>query len=121
MHKKSILTAGQSLQEADKALIMVHGRGASAEDILSLAAYLPVTDFAILAPQATGNSWYPNSFMAPPASNQPWLNSALDLLQGAVDDIMAQGIAKNRIWLVGFSQGACLTLEFVTRNAALYG
>jgi phospholipase/carboxylesterase len=121
MNTKNIITSGKALAAADRALIMVHGRGGSAEDILSLAAELPVADFALLAPQATGYSWYPYSFMAPLAQNQPWLGSALGLLKELVDDVRSQGIAEDKIWFLGFSQGACLTLEFVTRNAARYG
>ena len=121
MHTKNIITGGRALTAAARALIMVHGRGASAEDILSLADHLPVKDYALLAPEATGHSWYPYSFLAPPAQNQPWLGSALDLLGTMVDDIVAAGIAKDKIFLLGFSQGACLTLEFAARNAARYG
>jgi phospholipase/carboxylesterase len=121
MHTKNIITGGRPLTAAARALIMVHGRGASAEDILSLADHLPVKDYALLAPEATGHSWYPYSFLAPPAQNQPWLGSALDLLGTAVDDIVAAGIAKEKIFFLGFSQGACLTLEFAARNAARYG
>src|SRR5580704_13985179 len=121
MHTKNIIAAGRTLATADRALIMVHGRGASAEDILSLADHLPVKDYALLAPEATGHSWYPYSFLAPPAQNQPWLGSALDLLGTVVDDIVAAGIAKEKIFFLGFSQGACLTLEFAARKAARYG
>ena len=121
MHTKNIIAAGQSLAAADRALIMVHGRGGSAEDILSLADHLPVQDYALLAPEATGHSWYPYSFLAPPAQNQPWLGSAVDMLAAVVDDIVAAGIAKDKIYFLGFSQGACLTLEFTARNAARYG
>ncbi|HRP58456.1 dienelactone hydrolase family protein, partial [Agriterribacter sp.] len=74
-----------------------------------------------LAPQATGNTWYPYSFMAPPAQNEPWLSSALSLLKTVVNDVNEQGIAAENIYFLGFSQGACLTLEFVTRNAQRYG
>lgn len=121
MHKKQIITSGKKLSDAKKALIMVHGRGGSAEDILSLSGYLSVTDFALLAPQATNNTWYPYSFMAKPSENEPWLSSALNLLKETVTDINAAGIDNTNIFLLGFSQGACLTLEFVTRNAAKYG
>ena len=121
MHTKNIIAAGQSLAAADRVLIMVHGRGGSAEDILSLADHLPVQDYALLAPEATGHSWYPYSFLAPPAQNQPWLESAVDMLAAVVDDIVAAGIAKDKICFLGFSQGACLTLEFAARNAARYG
>ena len=121
MHTKNIILGGRPLTAATRALIMVHGRGASAEDILSLADHLPVKDYALLAPEATGHSWYPYSFLAPPAQNQPWLGSALNLLGTVVDDILAAGIAKDKIFFLGFSQGACLTLEFAARNAARYG
>ncbi len=121
MHTKNIITAGKDLAAADRALILLHGRGGSAEDILSLAEHLPVDDYALLAPEATGHSWYPYSFLEPPARNQPWLGSALDLLALLVQEVMAAGITRERIFLAGFSQGACLTLEFTARNAARYG
>ncbi len=121
MHTKNIITAGKALAPGGKALIMVHGRGASAEDILSLADHLPLADFALLAPEATGHSWYPYSFLAKPKQNEPWLGSALELLHQLVADIRAQGIAEEKIWFLGFSQGACLTLEYTTRHAARYG
>lgn len=121
MHTKKIITAGKKTTEAKKALIMVHGRGGSAEDILTLANYLNVKDYALLAPQATGHTWYPYSFLMPPAQNEPWLSSALDVLKEVVDDVVADGIAAENIYFLGFSQGACLTLEFITRHAAKYG
>jgi phospholipase/carboxylesterase len=121
MHKKKIITAGKQVTEATKALIMVHGRGANADDILSLAQYFPVKEFALLAPQATNNSWYPFSFMAPVSTNEPWLSSALQFLKDIVKDTIAAGITKENIYFLGFSQGACLTLEFVARNADQYG
>ncbi|HYK57690.1 MAG TPA: dienelactone hydrolase family protein [Flavisolibacter sp.] len=121
MHKKNILAAGKELNAQSKVLVLLHGRGGSAEDILSLASYLDVNDFALLAPQATGNTWYPYSFMAPPAQNEPGLSSALQLLKDIVDDVYSKGIPSEHIYFTGFSQGACLTLEFVTRNAARYG
>lgn len=113
--------AGQSMATAGRALIMVHGRGASAEDILLLADHLPVKEYALLAPEAAGHSWYPYSFLAPPAQNQPWLGSALDTLAAVVDDVVAAGIGKEKIFFLGFSQGACLTLEFTARKAERYG
>lgn len=121
MHTKNIHTAGKPLREASKALIMLHGRGANAQDILGLASHLKVNDFALLAPQATYNTWYPKSFLAKQESNEPWLSSALELLKDVVNDVAAQGIAKENIYFLGFSQGACLTLEFVARNAEKYG
>jgi phospholipase/carboxylesterase len=121
MHEKHVLLKGKKLGEADNVLVMIHGRGASAEDILTLADYLNVKDFTLLAPQATGNTWYPYSFLAPPHNNEPWLSSALTVLEEIVDDIKAAGIEATNIYFVGFSQGACLTLEYVTRNAERYG
>ena len=121
MHRKNIVTAGKPLNEAGKALIMLHGRGANARDILSMASYLNIKDYALIAPQATHHTWYPFSFMAPPAQNEPWLSSALAVIKEVVDDIMAAGIGAENIYFMGFSQGACLTLEFVARNATKYG
>jgi phospholipase/carboxylesterase len=121
MHQKHIVTAGKELTTNSKVLILLHGRGGSAEDILSLSAHLAVPDFTLLAPQATNNTWYPFSFMAPPAQNEPWLSSALGLLKEVVDELGAKGIPSEHIYFGGFSQGACLTLEFVTRHAARYG
>ncbi|HEX8327656.1 MAG TPA: dienelactone hydrolase family protein [Hymenobacter sp.] len=121
MHQQAILTAGQPLAGAAKALIMLHGRGGSASDILSLAAQLHVADFALLAPQASQNTWYPNSFLAPPAQNEPGLSAALAAVQRAVAAATSQGLSPENVYFLGFSQGACLTLEFVTRHAARYG
>jgi len=84
MHQKNVITAGKSLADAKKALIMIHGRGADAHDILSLSEYLNIKDFALLAPQATNHTWYPYSFMAPQSQNEPWLSSALDILQNVM-------------------------------------
>lgn len=113
--------AGKDLQEANKVLVMVHGRGGSNRDIISLSGHLNVKDFALVAPQATNNTWYPYSFMAPSSENEPWLTSALDLLKGVVADLKGNGAKTENIYFMGFSQGACLTLEFVARNATKYG
>lgn len=121
MHKKQIIAAGKKLATASKALVMIHGRGGSADDILGLSTHLSVTDFALLAPQATSNTWYPYSFLAKPAENEPWLSSALALLKDVLKDIYAAGLKNEQVYFLGFSQGACLTLEFVTRNATRYG
>ncbi len=121
MHKKEYVTSGRELGTADKVLVMVHGRGANAEDILGLSDLLSVKDFTLLAPQATGNTWYPYSFLSPPRQNEPWLSSALNLLKEISADLETKGIKKENIYYLGFSQGACLTLEYVTRHAALYG
>lgn len=121
MHTKNVITAGAKIHESGKVLILVHGRGASAEDILSLANYLQVGDFTLVAPQATNHTWYPYAFLAPPAQNEPWLSSALALLGEIVKDLKDQGVEEENIYFMGFSQGACLTLEFVARNARKWG
>lgn len=101
--------------------MMLHGRGGTAENILSLAEHLDVKDYALVAPQATNNTWYPYSFLAPLQQNEPWLSSALSVLGEVVNDLLAQGFQEKQIYLLGFSQGACLTLEFAARHAARYG
>ena len=121
MHTKNIITAGQPLTSQSKVLILLHGRGATAEDILSLSHYLNVKDFALLAPQATNNSWYPQSFLSPTAQNEPWLSSALSIINEVVEDVLSKGVTEQHIYFAGFSQGACLTLEYITRNARKYG
>lgn len=120
-HVKKIIEAGLSLGQAKKALILLHGRGGSAEDILTLRDHLPVNDFYIVAPQATNHSWYPFSFLSPIQQNEPWFSSALSLVKSIVDDIEAAGITSENIFIGGFSQGACLTLEFATRYAQRWG
>ena len=119
MHKLNYLTGGKA--DAAKALILLHGRGGSAEDILSLAEDLPVKDFALFAPQAEGHSWYPYSFLSPPRQNEPWLSGALVIVKQLVTEIETKGIEAEHIWFTGFSQGACLMLEFLARNARRYG
>jgi len=121
MHEKKIFTAGKDLSDAKKVLIMIHGRGAFAEDMLSLAGYFNVKDYALIAPQATNNTWYPYSFLASPKQNKPWLTSALNVLKEIVSDINNSGIISENIYFLGFSQGACLMLEFITRNARKWG
>lgn len=121
MHERKFVRAGRELSPTGKVLVMLHGRGGSAEDILSLAAYLDIDDFSLIAPQATNNTWYPYSFLAPPVQNEPWLSSALDLIKELTDDLYQKGVPSENIYFMGFSQGACLTLEFVTRNANKYG
>lgn len=120
-HSKNVINAGLSLKEAKNAVIMLHGRGASAHSIVSLAGHFNLQDAAILAPSATNNSWYPYSFMVPEEQNQPALDSALEIIGALVEDIVANGIPRNKIFFSGFSQGACLSLEYVARNATRYG
>ncbi|PKV63509.1 alpha/beta hydrolase [Pontibacter ramchanderi] len=120
-HEKKVLTQGKPLSETGKALILIHGRGATPTSILPLAHELGADDFTRYAPQATNNTWYPYSFMAPADQNQPALDSALELIDETVKDIQAQGIASKDIYLLGFSQGACLTAEYASRHAQRFG
>lgn len=120
-HKKELILSGKSIAEASKVLIIVHGRGASAESILSIVPHLHANDFALVAPQATNHTWYPYSFLTPPSQNEPWLSSALGLLGDIVKDLKGKNIDEKKVYFLGFSQGACLTLEYVTRNATRYG
>ncbi len=116
-----ILTAGEPLNRARAAMVMVHGRGASAESILDLAVELHQPGFAYLAPQAAGDTWYPYSFLAPLANNEPGLSSGLAAIANVLAQVAQAGIPLERTMLLGFSQGACLALEFVARNARRYG
>jgi predicted esterase len=101
-------------------MIMLHGRGASAEDMMGLAGELGTTDVAFLAPQAAGRTWYPYSFLLPIQDNEPGLSSALRVIAGLVDGLVAGKIPHTRIGLLGFSQGACLSLEFAARHPRRY-
>ncbi len=121
LHKKDFKYNGTPLEQADKVLIMVHGRGGFAEDILAVSDHLKIENFALVAPQAYNNSWYPLSFMAPEQQNQPWLDSGIEILYLLEKELNEKGITSENIYFFGFSQGACLTLEYVTRNAKKYG
>jgi len=116
-----VLIYGEPLSTARAAMIMLHGRGATAGSILALAGEVDVPALAYLAPQAASNTWYPHRFLMPIASNEPWLSSAL----AVVDDLVAQlgraGLGPDRIALLGFSQGACLALEYAVRHPRRYG
>lgn len=116
-----ILHAGPAPERADATLVLIHGRGADAQGMLDLYAALDLPRLAAIAPQAAGHTWYPHSFLARTESNQPWLDSALARLKSIVDDLVARNIPPERIALLGFSQGACLTLEFAARNPGRYG
>lgn len=120
-HEHQVVTAGAALAEAKKAIIFLHGRGASAEDILSLSDHFDISDAALMAPQASNNSWYPYSFLSPVSENQPALDSALEIIKSLVTAAINAGIPQDKIYFIGFSQGACLTLEYVSRNASHYG
>jgi len=115
-----VLLAGEPLDSASAAMILLHGRGASARDILTLAAEVPMPGFAFLAPEAAGGAWYPNRFMEPLESNEPWLSSALETV-GRVLGLVDEQVPARSVILLGFSQGACLALEFAARAARRYG
>lgn len=116
-----VLAAGAALSDARAAMILIHGRGASAENILGLAREFPAPDTAFLAPQAAGYTWYPQSFLVPLEQNEPYLSSALRRVGAIVEGVMEEGIPAERVMLVGFSQGACLSLEFAARNPRRFG
>jgi len=116
-----VATAGPAIEDSELVLLLLHGRGAAAQDMLSLYDALELETVAALAPQAAGQTWYPNSFLAPLQSNQPYLDSALRLIESLVGNLIDQGIASKRIALLGFSQGACLTAEFTARHPRRYG
>ncbi len=118
---QSLHTAGKPLAEADRALVLLHGRGATAESILPLGNALGLSDFAVLAPQAKDFAWYPQRFTAPREHNEPFLSSALNTVGVLVQGISGAGIPRERIVLGGFSQGACLASEFAAQNPTRYG
>ncbi len=114
-------TTGTPLNQARASMIMIHGRGATADSILSLAHEFDADGFAYLAPQAANGTWYPYRFLEPIERNEPWLSSALQVIADTIASVVAAGIASERIILLGFSQGACLTLEYAARHAQRYG
>jgi phospholipase/carboxylesterase len=116
-----VLSAGSPLPRARVAVVALHGRGGTAASMLTLADELGVADTAFLAPQAARNTWYPFSFMAPVERNEPWLTSALHKVAGALEQCATAGIPPERTLLLGFSQGACLAVEFAARHARRYG
>lgn len=118
---QTILRARTELSCAAGAIILLHGRGGSAADILELSQSLSRARWGLLAPQAAGHTWYPYSFLAPREQNEPHLNSALEQVQSALATTVTAGIPRERVVLAGFSQGACLASEFVGRNPARYG
>ena len=116
-----IESVGPPLGEGSAAMILVHGRGATPENILDLAAQLAHPAFTYLAPAAAGNAWYPLSFMADMAANEPGISSGLAVLDGLVRTVMEAGLSREHIVLAGFSQGACLVSEYAVRHAGRYG
>ena len=115
------IQTGLSLEDSKKAIILLHGRGATAESILSLTSYLDLADFSVFAPQAAQRTWYPYGFMASDQGNLSALNSSLQQVSLLFQFLVEEGIAPEQIYLLGFSQGACLSLEFAARNAQKLG
>jgi phospholipase/carboxylesterase len=120
MHAKKLLEGGVPLKDAGRAIILIHGRGAPAEDIMSLASYFDDGSTYFVAPEATQYTWYPKSFLMPEEQNQPWLDSAINLLSSLISELEEQ-IPAHQIYIMGFSQGACLTAEVSARNARKFG
>lgn len=120
MDHYKIVEQGLSLNKASKALILLHGRGGTADDILGLTQEFCDDTFYIAAPQAPNNSWYPYSFMAEEKTNEPWLSSAVESVKRLIDET-SKYIPKSQIYIMGFSQGACMALEVSARYAAHYG
>lgn len=116
-----LIGAGRELAQATVAMILVHGRGASPQDILALGTVLNDGRFAMLAPSAAGRTWYPNSFLAPVAANEPGISSGLQAIGEALAVLAEAGISAEKTVLAGFSQGACLTSEYVARHPQRYG
>jgi phospholipase/carboxylesterase len=120
MHSYNIVERGSPIQKAKKALILLHGRGASAYDILALADEFVSDSFYVAAPQATNNTWYPNSFMANESKNEPWLSSSVEIVLKLIQET-SKVIPLTNIYIMGFSQGACLSLETTARHPNAYG
>ncbi|MEZ5330680.1 MAG: dienelactone hydrolase family protein [Thermoanaerobaculia bacterium] len=118
---RRVMRAGAPVPGATGAVLLVHGRGASAEDILAVAGEIDRPDLAWVAPQAPGGSWYPLSFMAPREANEPSLSESLSALEELTVELLAAGVPSDRLALVGFSQGACLVLEHAYRHPRRYG
>lgn len=119
--RQPVRSVGKSLERARGAMVLIHGRGDTAAGILTLSRELYHPDFVYLAPQAAANTWYPYSFLAPIAHNEPGISSGIASVGRLVEQVVAAGISRERIMIGGFSQGACLAVEFVARNAARYG
>ena len=116
-----LLHQGPRPSEARLALILIHGRGGDAQDMLALAREFPSEDVALFAPQAAGHSWYPYSFMAPIEQNEPWITSGLRTIARLLETLAREGLDPDRVMLLGFSQGACLALTFAALHPQRYG
>ncbi len=118
---ETALVAGAPRERAKAAAILIHGRGATPESMLPLADAFGRDDIRYLVPRASGNTWYPDSFLAPIEANEPWLSSALALVGALVAQLEDEGFETSKVAIIGFSQGACLASEFAARNARRYG
>lgn len=118
--KAGVAHGGAAIREASGVVILLHGRGASTSDILDVGAELGFSRAGLLAPQASGHSWYPKSFLATLAQNEPWLSSALRRVDQLIEQCAAAGMLSERVAICGFSQGACLATEFVARHPRRY-
>ncbi len=121
MTKHRVSTSGSAIQDARAVAVMVHGRGGTAEDILTLGRAVGAPDIAHVAPHAPAGTWYPHSFLAPIEDNEPYLTRSLEVIGNVLDDLKSQGVPSERIVLIGFSQGACLALEYAARNPERFG
>ena len=121
MAKHRVSRSGSSIQDARAVAVLIHGRGATAEDILMLGQAVGAPDIALVAPHAPAGTWYPHSFLAPIGDNEPYLTRSLKVISDVVHDVKSQGMPSERIVLIGFSQGACLALEYAARNAERFG
>ncbi len=121
IEKHELRSGGASPLRARAIVLLIHGRGASAESMLPLGEVIAMPDLCYLAPQAEGNTWYPQSFMAPTAANEPYLSAALARMASIIDDMLGSGIAAPELAVIGFSQGACLASETVLRSPRPYG
>jgi len=117
----TVVQRGKQLESAERVLIMLHGRGDRADSFISLTDVLELSGFTVLALQANQNTWYPFSFMAQEEQNEPYLTNSLEMVATLVRDVLSQGKSTQQLYFLGFSQGACLCLEYVTRNATHYG
>ncbi|MEX2364607.1 MAG: alpha/beta hydrolase [Balneolaceae bacterium] len=118
---QKIITGGADPEQAKGAMILIHGRGATAESILTLAGEFDEPGLHYTAPQAQGFQWYPYSFLAPADQNEPGISSGLQAIYDVFSGLESAGITKEKIIILGFSQGACLASEYVARHPGKYG
>ena len=118
---QTTLMMGPAIEDARAGVILLHGRNASASNMLTLAQELQAPDVVFMAPQARSGAWYPQSFLSPIELNEPWLTSALEAITRTLDELNAGGLALEKVAILGFSQGACLGIEYAARNPRRYG